>query len=185
MNNETATPSAIDLLLSPTLFIRTFFRREQKMRTLEDFLRDNGCGRGGFRVMVIEVRRAYGQFKVLFRPDVSLQGAEEYYVQGNSLTDLPRAVGARQATRITPESVHTELVREVQYDQPHGTNSTVCTVTTRSGFTVIGESHCLDRDLFDAAKGRSIALQNALERLCTFEAYLLAERRCAYSAETA
>ena len=45
-----------------------------------------------------------------------------------------------------------------------------------NGFGVRGESACVDPRNFDEAIGRSIAYENAFDKLWQLEGYLLAER---------
>ena len=57
-----------------------------------------------------------------------------------------------------------------------GGRMTVCTMETRNGMLVTGESTAADAENFDAAIGRSIAYENARGKVAAFEAYLIRER---------
>lgn len=48
---------------------------------------------------------------------------------------------------------------------------TVCCLTLKSGFAVIGESACINPDDFDQAIGREIARANAIDKLWQLEGY--------------
>ena len=53
---------------------------------------------------------------------------------------------------------------------------TVCCLTLRNGFTVTGESACASPENFDADLGKSIAYDNARNKIWALEGYLLKER---------
>lgn len=76
------------------------------------------------------------------------------------------------APRITPE--HIEKVQVAgQYHVFPGTTVTVCCITLRNGFTVVGESACADPANFDEDLGRKIAYDNARNKIWQLEGYLL------------
>lgn len=79
------------------------------------------------------------------------------------------------APRLTPASIDAVILSE-QYWVPHGTTMTVCALTLRNGFVVIGESAAASPENFDAAIGRRIARDNARNRIWALEGYLLRER---------
>lgn len=68
------------------------------------------------------------------------------------------------APRITPDMLDAEVVRE-DYHVFAASCLTVCALTLRNGFTVIGESACASPENFDAAIGQKIARANAREKL--------------------
>lgn len=53
---------------------------------------------------------------------------------------------------------------------------TICILTMRNGFKVIGESACVDPRNFDEVKGRTYARENAVEKLWPMMGYALADR---------
>ncbi|WP_111861152.1 Gp49 family protein [Acinetobacter sp. CFCC 10889] len=53
---------------------------------------------------------------------------------------------------------------------------TFCIITLENGFTVTGESACVDPANFDADVGRRIAFHNAREKIWQLEGYLLKEQ---------
>lgn len=76
--------------------------------------------------------------------------------------------------KITPADVDSVIAGE-QYHRFPDTNHTVCCLKLLNGFTVIGESVCVDTDELDEAKGREIARLDALQKVYPLEAYMLLE----------
>lgn len=64
---------------------------------------------------------------------------------------------------------------EVTYTNPKGT-LTHCIITLPSGFTVTGESACVDPSLYNQKLGEKYALEGAINKLWELEGYLLASR---------
>ena len=79
------------------------------------------------------------------------------------------------APRLTPEHIDAAIVKE-QYHVFDGTTITVCCLTLRNGFTVIGENAPVSSENFDADIGRKAARQNAREKIWALEGYLLKQR---------
>ena len=50
---------------------------------------------------------------------------------------------------------------------------TVCVLTLRNGFTVTGESACVDPNNYNQEIGESIAYENAFDKLWMLEGYVL------------
>lgn len=65
------------------------------------------------------------------------------------------------------------LVVGQQYHVFPGTTMTVCCLTLKSGFAVIGESACINPSDFDEQVGREIARANAIDKLWQLEGYRL------------
>lgn len=78
-----------------------------------------------------------------------------------------------------PESVNSEIIREkIVKEQFHvfpDTAVTVCCITLKSGFSVIGHSACVSKDNYEPETGKKIAYANAFERIWELEGYLLKE----------
>jgi hypothetical protein len=53
---------------------------------------------------------------------------------------------------------------------------TFCVLVLRNGFTVTSESACASPENFDAEIGRTIARQNAKQKIWALEGYLLKQR---------
>lgn len=68
-------------------------------------------------------------------------------------------------------------VKRVDYRIVPDTTLTVCTLILENGFTVTGESACVDPKQFNQAMGEQIAFTNALEKIWPLEGYLLRQRR--------
>lgn len=66
-------------------------------------------------------------------------------------------------------------VKDVTYHRIPGTTATICNIEMVNGFSVRGESACVDPKNFDEALGRKIAYENAFQNLWQLEGYLLAE----------
>jgi hypothetical protein len=76
------------------------------------------------------------------------------------------------APRLTPEHIDRQITAEAYYVFP-GTNLTVCALTLRNGFQVVGESACASSENFNADIGRKIARENARNKVWAFEGYTL------------
>lgn len=79
------------------------------------------------------------------------------------------------APRITPDHIKDVQVSEQCHRFP-GTTVTVCCITLKNGFTVVGESACADPANFDAELGERIARENAADKIWALEGYLLRQR---------
>lgn len=82
------------------------------------------------------------------------------------------------APRVTPQRIEEVQVAGQYYVFP-GTTVTVCCLTLRNGFTVVGESACASPENFDEELGRKIALKNAQDKIWALEGYALRERLAA------
>ena len=54
---------------------------------------------------------------------------------------------------------------------------TVCNITLENGYSVRGESACVDTRNFNLDIGQNLAFKHAFSKLWELEGYLLAERR--------
>lgn len=66
-------------------------------------------------------------------------------------------------------------IKDVEYFVLPNTTVTICSITMVNGFSIRGESACVDPKNFDAAIGRKYAYEQAFDKLWAFEGYLLAE----------
>src|SRR5215472_522032 len=82
------------------------------------------------------------------------------------------------APHITPAHIDAQIVGEWYAIVPD-TTMTVCALTLRNGFVVIGESAAASPENFDAAIGRRIARDNARNKIWALEGYLLRSRLAA------
>lgn len=76
------------------------------------------------------------------------------------------------APRITPEQIDAQIVGEAYHVFP-GTTVTVCCLTLRNGFNVVGESAAASPSNFNAELGQSIAKRNARDKIWALEGYQL------------
>jgi len=76
------------------------------------------------------------------------------------------------APRITPELIDATIVNEAYYVFPD-TTLTVCALSLKNGFKVVGESACASSENFDQEIGRKIARENARNKIWALEGYRL------------
>lgn len=81
----------------------------------------------------------------------------------------------KTAPRLTPADIDATIASE-QYHVFPGTTLTVCCLTLRNGFQVVGESASASPENFDEAIGRKIARDRARDKIWPLEGYLLRER---------
>lgn len=79
------------------------------------------------------------------------------------------------APRLTPMSIDDAIV-SVQYYVFPGTVCTVCCLTLKNGFAVVGESAPISPNNFDEDLGKKIAFDNAREKVWMLEGYLAKQR---------
>jgi hypothetical protein len=78
----------------------------------------------------------------------------------------------KTAPRITPADIDAQIVGEAYHLFP-GTTLTVCALTLRNGFQVVGESACASPDNYDEAIGRKLARDQARNKIWALEGYRL------------
>lgn len=84
--------------------------------------------------------------------------------------------------KVTPELVESKI-RDEKYVVVPDTTLMFCVLTLENGFTVTGESACVDPENFDKAVGEHWAKVDATKKIWELEAYLMKERL--YQAELA
>lgn len=67
------------------------------------------------------------------------------------------------------------IIRDFEYVKM-GKKTTVCLLTLRNGHEVVGVSACVDPKNFDEDKGKSLAYDDAFNKLWALEGYALQER---------
>lgn len=82
------------------------------------------------------------------------------------------------APRLSPEKIDATIADEAYYVFP-GTTLTVCCLTLRNGYTVVGESAAASPANFDEELGRKIARQHARDKIWALEGYALREKLAA------
>ena len=76
---------------------------------------------------------------------------------------------------VTEAGIRARIVDE-KYFVIEGTTVTICHLTLENGFSVRGESACVDPLNFDKKKGEMYAFDNAFDKLWMLEGYLLCDR---------
>jgi len=79
------------------------------------------------------------------------------------------------APRITPDMIE-GAIAQTDFHLFSGSCLTVCCLTLRNGFTVVGESACASPENFNAELGQKIARTNAKEKIWMLEGYLLKQK---------
>lgn len=79
------------------------------------------------------------------------------------------------APRLVPEDIDAAIMARAYYVFP-GTVTTVCCLTLRNGYTVIGMSAPVSAENFNAELGERIAFEDARDKIWPLEGYLLRER---------
>ena len=80
-----------------------------------------------------------------------------------------------KAPRLTPDLIDNVIIK-TDYHLFPGTCFTVCLLTLKNGFNVVGESACVSPEYFDEEIGRDVAFNNARDKIWLLEGYLLKER---------
>jgi hypothetical protein len=88
------------------------------------------------------------------------------------------------APRLNPEHIDAQIAAEQFYVFPH-TTLTVCALTLRNGFFVVGESAAASPENFNEEIGRKISRENARNKIWALEGYLLRERLTAATSAAA
>jgi hypothetical protein len=76
------------------------------------------------------------------------------------------------APRLNPAHIDAQILTEQFYVFP-GTTLTVCALTLKNGFHVVGESAAASPENFDQEIGRKISRDNARNKIWALEGYLL------------
>jgi len=79
------------------------------------------------------------------------------------------------APRVSLEDINNVIESEMYYIFP-GTMLTVCCLTLKNGFHVIGESACVDPDNFNKETGEKISRGKAFNQIWPLEGYRLKQK---------
>jgi len=77
--------------------------------------------------------------------------------------------------KVTQQNVMDEVQKSTYTILPDGI-TTICQITMKNGYTVIGKSACADPAEFNAAEGEKWAWQDALRQVWPLLGYALRER---------
>lgn len=89
---------------------------------------------------------------------------------------LEAAIAAQPHEKVTSASIEAKVAKEDYMVLPDST-VTLCNITLKNGFSVRGESACVDPRNFNIEIGKSLARKDAFSKLWQLEGYLLAENR--------
>ncbi len=78
-------------------------------------------------------------------------------------------------TKVTEEGIKAKISK-VEYFQLPDSTVTICSITLQNGFSVRGESACVDPAIFNKETGERFAYEDAFSKLWQLEGYLLAEQ---------
>lgn len=90
-----------------------------------------------------------------------------------SESELEAELAKRGYPRVTEDTIAEIIVGEKYFVDD---TLTICVLTLRNGFKVIGQSACVDARNFDEAIGQTYARKNAVQQIWQLEGYALAER---------
>lgn len=88
---------------------------------------------------------------------------------------LDAAIAARPYPKVTKEGIEQRISKTDYMVLPNST-VTICNIVLENGFSVRGESACVDSRNFDMEIGRQLAYRDAFSKMWQLEGYLLAER---------
>lgn len=88
---------------------------------------------------------------------------------------LEKAIADKPFPKVTKDGIEARIIGTDYMVLPNST-VTICNIKMANGFSVRGESACVDARNFDMEIGRQIAYRDAFSKLWQLEGYLLAER---------
>jgi Phage protein (N4 Gp49/phage Sf6 gene 66) family len=89
---------------------------------------------------------------------------------------LEAAIAARPHDKVTKDGIE-KRIKSTDYMVLPNSTVTICSILLENGYSVRGESACVDPRNFDMEIGRQLAYRDAFSKLWPLEGYLLAERR--------
>lgn len=78
---------------------------------------------------------------------------------------------------VTKDSIEAKIARVEFIVRPFNSTLTICIITMQTGFSVRGESACVDPNKFNEQLGKEYAYEDAFNKLWALEGYLLSNRR--------
>ena len=125
----------------------------------------------------IESSNGYG-WKVVIMPSFNFSSTQ-YRVKENKMSEqsIEKEIQEKglNAPRLTPELIDSVITLEDYYVFPNSM-MTVCCLTLKNGFNVVGESACVSPENFNEEIGRKIARDSARNKIWALEGYLLKEK---------
>lgn len=89
---------------------------------------------------------------------------------------LDSAIANRPHEKVTKEGIESRIKKVDYFVLPNST-VTMCNITLENGYSVRGESACVDARNFNLEIGQNLAYKDAFSKLWALEGYLLADRR--------
>jgi len=78
-------------------------------------------------------------------------------------------------SKVTIEGINAKIT-DVEFIHLPNSTVTICSITLQNGYSVRGESACVDPAEYVEATGRNLAYQKAFDKIWPLEGYLLAEQ---------
>jgi hypothetical protein len=79
------------------------------------------------------------------------------------------------APRLTPEHIES-VIRDVEFIHHEGSTLTICIMTLRNGFKLVGKSAAASPENYRQVIGEAVARKDAAGQIWALEGYLLRER---------
>ncbi len=89
---------------------------------------------------------------------------------------LDQAIANRPHDKVIKDGIESRI-DNVSYIVLPDSTVTLCNIKLENGYSVRGESACVDSRNFDMEIGRNLAYKDAFSKLWALEGYLLAERK--------
>ncbi len=89
---------------------------------------------------------------------------------------LDSAIANRPYEKVTKEGIEARITKVDYLVLPNST-VTLCNIVLENGYSVRGESACVDARNFNLEIGQNLAYKDAFSKLWALEGYLLAERK--------
>lgn len=98
---------------------------------------------------------------------------DEAVLSGEALDAM---IQAMPYEKVTKEGIERKIVK-VDYMVLPDSTVTLCNITLDNGYSVRGESACVDKRNFNIEIGKGLAYKQAFDKIWALEGYLLAEKR--------
>jgi hypothetical protein len=102
------------------------------------------------------------------------QAKPEQDTSEGTIEERIRAKGLT-APRLTPDDI-SNAIQQIAFHVFPGTQLTICCLTLKNGFYVVGHSALASPENYDAELGRDIAFKRAREQIWQLEGYLLKQQ---------
>ena len=95
--------------------------------------------------------------------------------------NLDKAIAEQPYPKVTKASIEAKIAK-VDYLVLPDSTVTLCNITLDNGYSVRGESACVDPRNFNVEIGKGLAYKQAFDKIWPLEGYLLAESRMGHAA---